>query len=92
MTNGGYILLDFGGLDLDDSTEQTIEGIYARAKEALSMNKPIIAVNCVMTNTPCTPCPIFARQSDEDTIIALGPMIGITIEEDDGVTVSNYIV
>ena len=44
----GYILFDCGGLDLNDSTEQTIDGIYDRAVEALKTGKLVIATNCVI--------------------------------------------
>ena len=91
MTNGGYLLFDCGGLDLNDSTEQTIDGIYVRAKEALSINKPVFATNCVMSDAPCTPVSVVAWQDDTDTIVATGHVLRITIEEDDGVTVTNLV-
>ena len=37
--NSGYILFDCGGLDLNDSTEQTIDGIYDCAVDALKTGK-----------------------------------------------------
>lgn len=88
---GGYILFDCGGLDLNDSTEQTITGIYAKAKEALSKGKPVIVTNCYMGDIPCTPTSVIAWQDDEDTIIATGHVLRIAIEEDDGVTVTNLV-
>lgn len=30
MTNSGYIMVDCGGLDLNDSNEQEITGLYNR--------------------------------------------------------------
>ena len=40
MTNSGYIFVDCSGLELNDSAEQTITGIYNRAKAALASKKP----------------------------------------------------
>ena len=87
----GYILFDCGGLDLNDSTEQTITGIYKKAKEALSTGKFVIATNCVMSNMPCSPCAVIAWDQGDDGIIATGHVLRIVIAEDDGVTVTNLV-
>ena len=50
MVNSGYLMFDCGGLDLNDSTEQTITGIYNRAKAALASGKAVFATNCVMSD------------------------------------------
>lgn len=88
---GGYILFDCGGLDLNDSTEQTIDGIYEKAQAAMSKGKPVIVTNCYMGDAPCTPTSVIAWQDDADTIVATGHVLRITIEEDDGVTVTNLV-
>lgn len=87
----GYILFDCGGLDLNDSTKQTITGIYNRAKEALVPDKLVIATNCVMSDMPCTPCAVIAWDQGNDGIIATGHTLRIVIAKDDGVTVTNLI-
>ena len=91
MRNSGYILFDCGGLDLNDSTEQTIDGIYDRAKEALTAGKFVLATNCVMSGMPCTPCAVIAWDQGDDGIIATGHVLRIVIAEDDGVTVTNLV-
>lgn len=91
MSNSGYVLFDCGGLDLNDSTKQTIDGIYDRAKEALTAGKLVLATNCVMSNMPCTPCAVIAWDQGSDGIIATGHSLRITIAADDGVTVTNLI-
>lgn len=91
MANSGYILFDCGGLDLNDSTEQTITGIYDRAVEALKPGKLVLATNCVMSDMPCTPCAVIAWDQGNDGIIATGHTLRITIAKDDGVTVTNLI-
>lgn len=87
----GYILFDCGGLDLNDSTEQAIDGIYDRAVEALKTGKLVIATNCVMSDMPCSPCAVIAWDQGSDGIIATGHTLRIVIAKDDGVTVTNLV-
>ena len=88
---GGYILVDCGGLELNDSSTQSITGLYKRAKEALALGKPAYACNCVMNDGTCLPISVTAWQEDENTIIATGHVLRITIESDDDVTVTNLV-
>ena len=39
MTHTGYAMVDCTGLNLNTSSEQTITGIYAKAKAAFGMEK-----------------------------------------------------
>lgn len=87
----GHILFDCGGLDLNKATEQEIDGIYDRAKEALATGKLVIATNCVMSNMPCSPCAVIAWDQGSDGIIATGHTLRIVIASDDGVTVTNLV-
>lgn len=87
----GYILFDCEGLDLNDSTKQTIDGIYDRAVEALKTGKQVIATNCVMSDMPCSPCSVIAWDQGNDGIIATGHTLRIVIAKDDGVTVTNLV-
>lgn len=91
MNNNGYIMVDCGGLDLNDATEQTISGIYDRGKIALASGKLILATNCVMSGMPCSPCAVIAWDQGNDGIIATGHTLRIVIAEDDGVTVTNLV-
>lgn len=91
MVNSGYVLFDCGGLDLNDFTEQTINGIYDRAKIALASGKAVFATNCVMSEMPCTPCAVIAWDKGNDGIIATGHTLRIVIAKDDGVTVTNLV-
>ena len=91
MNNSGYILFDCGGLDLNVSTEQTIDGIYDRAVEALTAGKLVVATNCVMSNMSATPISVVAWDQGDDGIIATGHTLRIVIAEDDGVTVTNLV-
>lgn len=88
--NSGYIMVDCGGLDLNDSTEQTIDGIYERSVEALASGKLVLATNCVMSSAPCSPVAVVAW--DEGTqIVATGHVLRLIIAPDDGVTVINLV-
>ena len=87
----GYILFDCGGLNLNSSSEQTITGIYNRAKEALDTGKLVLATNCNMSGMPCSPCAVIAWDQGSDGIIATGHTLRIVIAEDDGVTVTNLV-
>lgn len=91
MLNSGYLLFDCEGLDLNDSTKQTIDGIYDRAKAALASGKTIFAVNCTMSEMPCSPCSVIAWDQGNDGIIATGHTLRIVIAKDDGVTVINLV-
>ena len=91
MNNPGYVMVDCGGIDLNDSTEQTIDGIYDRAVEALASGKLVLATNCVMSEMPCSPIAVVAWDQGDDGIIATGHVLRIVIAEDDGVTVTNLV-
>lgn len=91
MSNPGYIMVDCGGLDLNDSTEQEIVGLYGRAKDALATGKPCYAINCFMSDMPCSPVSVVAWDQGDDGIIATGHVLRIVIAADDGVTVTNLV-
>ena len=91
MYKGGYVLVDCDGLELNDSTTQSIPGIYKRAKEALYSGKPCFACNCLMNNGVCSPVSVAAWQEDADVIIATGHVFRVTIEFDDDVTVTKLV-
>ena len=91
MFNSGYVLFDCGGLDLNDSTEQTIDGIYDRAVEALKSGKLVLATNCVMSDMPCSPSAVIACDQGNDGIIATGHVLRIVIAKDNGVTVTSLV-
>ena len=92
MFKGGYVLVDCGGLELNDSSTQSITGLYKRAKAALATGKPCYACNCTMNDGACSPVSVAAWQEDEHTIIATGHVLRIVIEDDDDVTVINLVV
>lgn len=90
MYHNGYIMVDCGGLELNSAEKQTIDGIYERSIAALETGKPVLAVNCVMSDAPCSPISVVAWE-ESGGIIATGHVLRITIDSDDGVTVTNLV-
>lgn len=90
MTHTGYVMVDCTGLNLNTSSEQTISGIYAKAKAALDSGKPCIAANCNMSGAPCSPCSVIAWM-EGTTIIATGHVLRLSITTADKVTVTNLV-
>ena len=90
MVNSGYVFVDCTGLDVNDSTEQEISGLYARSLAAIKSGKPAYAVNCNMSGAPCTPVSVVAWE-ENGSIIATGHVFRIQIDEDDGTTVTNLV-
>lgn len=91
MFPNGYIMVDCTGLELNDSTEQNIPGIYERAHAALESGKPAYAVGCTMNDGYCSPVSVAAWQEDAHTIIATGHVFRVSIADDDDVTVTNLV-
>lgn len=90
MAHTGYVMVDCTGLNLNTSSEQTISGIYAKAKAALESGKPCIATNCNMSGAPCSPCSVIAWM-EGTTIIATGHVLRLSITSADKVTVTNLV-
>ncbi len=83
-------MVDCTGLDLTKgSTEQTINGLYARVKDAMAMNKEIIAYNCNWGGLPVTPIGCMAIQVLSNTIVATASTLQIWITSADKVTIVN---
>ena len=86
--NGGYILADCTGLDLSDSTAQSISGMWDKAVTALKAEKPIIAYNCIYgTGVHVSHITCFGWYIAEDEIVIVGATLHIHIKDDDSVTV-----
>ena len=88
---GGNILVDCGGLNLLAETSQTITGLYAKAKKAHELNKPIIATNCVYgSGVKLSPIPVFAI-NEAGTIILTASILQVRVASNDAVTITNLI-
>lgn len=91
--NGGYVMLDCTGLDLTKgSNEQTINGIFARVKEAEKTGKPIFANNAVWgDNGKMSPIQIFTMDSSSTLVICTASTLQINVNSTDVVTITNMI-
>lgn len=89
MTSG-YTLIDFRGLNLASASSQNLSGIYAQLRTAMVIGKPLIGFNCVWgSGNPVTPVHMFARQSNETTIVCTTCNLTISVTSADAVTVQS---
>lgn len=88
--NGGYVMFDCRGLDLGDTDPQQISGIYADAIKALSLHKPVYAINCNYSGAEFSPVPVMCHMAGS-TIIASAGVLQVFIASDDTCTVSNLV-
>ena len=60
--NGGYFMIDASGVDLTTMKETSakVAGFRAKAEEALSSGKPMVAYNLTDNLKPLTPIPAYA--------------------------------
>lgn len=86
--NGGYVMVDCGGLDLTTgSTAVTIAGIWDMAEKAIKSGKPIMAHNTKYgTGNPVTPVPCFGWYISSTEIVMVGATIHVHIKNDNTVT------
>lgn len=102
--NGGYVLVDFSGVNLWDENPQVIPGIFTAVDTALKTNKPIIAVNAYCKpsdldlKVPATPIPLFGYHDigandeiDPNVILLYANTIHVNVMRD-GATESIQIV
>lgn len=89
--NGGYALIDLSGTDLTAGSKVTLTGMYKSLERAKKSLKPVIACNVVNgSNNPVTPTPISISMNDTDIEAVMG-VNKITVDSDDGVTVSSLV-
>lgn len=90
MTHVGYIVVDCTGINVNTSSEQTVEGIYNKCIAALDTGKPAFAANCNMSGAPLSPVSVAAWKEGTN-IIATGHVFRLTITSADKVTVTNLV-
>ena len=92
--NGGYFMIDCGGLDLTDNTEQTINGLYAQMVKGIASGKPLVAYNCVWgdnSDSPLTPIQFFAQNWTDSLVVGTASILNITCSSADKVNVTSLI-
>lgn len=84
MNPGGYVLVAADGLDISDSSTQTIDGLYARLEQALETRKMVILTGVTDGEAPVAPGPIILSEGT-DLSLTLGSF-SATVTFDDEVT------
>ena len=91
---GGYQIIDCGGLDMTDDQEQTITGLFAKAKKACEDGTFVLASNIVWgsnNDAPLTPLPVFLQQWNSDLIVATCSIYSVNITKADKCTVVSLV-
>ena len=91
MNNGGYVMVDCGGLNFLAESPQTITGLYEACKEAYRTGKQVLAVNTKWGTTPCSPISVLMIPFDDGVIRCSACTLRIDVAENDSVTIVNYI-
>lgn len=90
--NGGYILVDFGKVNMLAESAQTIPGLYARITEAYASGKPILAYNVDYgTGVPTTPIPFFGI-IEAGVYILTASNLQLRCTSADSVTITSLVV
>lgn len=87
--NGGYAMIDCGGMNLLAQSAQTIAGIYAKVSAAFDSKKPVIACNMIYGVDAISCVPVFLVKELSGTIIATASVVQIIITAADEVTIVN---
>lgn len=91
---GGYQIIDCGGLDMTDGNEQTITGLFNKAKKACDDGTFVLAKNIVWgsnNDQPLTPLPVFLQQWNADLIVATCSIYSVRITKADKCTVVSLV-
>lgn len=88
--NGGYALIDLTGTDLTAGSKVTISGMYSALSRAIDSKKIIVGTNLMSGSKPITPSALSVLKNGTDIEATVG-VNKITIDEDDGVTISSLV-
>lgn len=87
---GGYQLLDCEQLDLTSAVSVVKTGFWNKAKEALSINKPLFAYNCIYgSGKPVSPVPVFGWYLSATSIVIVGATLHVIVDSSDNVVVQD---
>lgn len=89
--NSGYVMIDFGGLELTSESKVTKTGIADQVKNALATGKPIIAGGLKLNTKACAPVPILAcvDGTTATSFDVITSIYSIVIDKDDGCTITD---
>ena len=93
MANGGYIMVDCTGIDLNTATKQTITGIFDQVETAFKSGKPAYAVGATFningTGNYTSPINVMINSDENGGYIATASTLQLWVDKDDGVTIVN---
>lgn len=93
MVNGGYIMVDCTGIDLNTDTKQTISGIFNKVATAFKSGKPVYCVNATFnisgTGNTVSPVAVMVNSDENGGYVATASTLQLWIDSDDGVTIVN---
>ena len=93
MANGGYIMVDCTGIDLNTSTKQTVAGIFNRVETAFKTGKPIYCVGATFnisgTGNIASPISVMINSDQNGGYVATASTLQLWIDKDDGVQIVN---
>lgn len=93
MANGGYIMVDCTGIDLNTDSKQTISGIFNKVATAFKSGKPIYCVNATFnisgTGNTVSPVAVMVNSDENGGYVATASTLQLWIDSDDGVTIVN---
>ena len=93
MANGGYIMVDCTGIDLNTATKQTITGIFKQVETAFKSGKPVYAVGATFniggTGNYTSPINVMINSDENGGYVATASTLQLWIDKDDGVTIVN---
>lgn len=93
MANGGYIMVDCTGIDLNTATKQTVTGIFNRVETAFKTGKPVYAVNATFnisaTGNTVSPINVMINSDQNGGYVATASTLQLWVDKDDGVQIVN---
>lgn len=89
--NCGTAYIDCNELDLTETDEQTIIGLYKRCNRVIGLGKNLYAVNCKWGTLDVTPIPVFGIKFDNGDIIFTASTLQVSVNANDVVTITNML-
>lgn len=88
--NGGYALIDLSGTDLTAGSKVTISGMYSSLSRAIDSKKIIVGTNLTSGSKSITPSALSVLKNGTNIEATVG-VNKITVDADDGVTISSLV-
>lgn len=90
--NPGYTLVDCTGVDLTETSQQTVTGIYEKVAQAYAAGKPVYAGNMTYGDLgEITPVPVMVNRDGTTGYFATASILQVHVESGDKVTVVSLI-